>query len=91
MSERKGPLIINLKNYLEISGDKALSFAREAERVSEQTDTEIILSPPQVLLAWLAKNTKLSVIAQHIDIQQPGPIRVFQFQKSLKMWEELVR
>ena len=47
MSERKGPLIINLKNYLEISGDKALSLAREAERVSEHTDTEIILSPPQ--------------------------------------------
>ena len=34
MSERKGPLIINLKNYLEISGDKALSLTREAERVS---------------------------------------------------------
>ena len=66
MSRRKGPLIINLKNYLEISGDKALSLAKDAERVSERTDTEIIISPPQVLLAWIAKNTKLSVIAQHV-------------------------
>jgi triosephosphate isomerase (TIM) len=84
MSERKGPLIINLKNYLEISGDKALSLAREAEKVSEQTDTEIILSPPQVLLAWLAKNTKLSVIAQHIDIQQPGPSTGFSIPEIVK-------
>jgi len=60
MSERKGPLIINLKNYLEISGDKALSLTREAERVSERTDIEIILSPPLPLLAWITKNTKLS-------------------------------
>ena len=84
MSERKGPLIINLKNYLEISGDKALSLTREAERVSEQTDTEIILSPPQVLLAWVAKNTKLSVIAQHIDIQQPGPSTGFSIPEIVK-------
>ena len=84
MSERKGPLIINLKNYLEISGDKALSLAREAERVSERTDTEIILSPPQVLLAWVAKNTKLSVIAQHVDIQQPGPSTGFSIPEIVK-------
>jgi len=59
MSERKGPLIINLKNYLEISGDKALSLTREAERVSESTDIEIIISPPQPLLAWIAKKYKI--------------------------------
>ena len=84
MSEKKGPLIINLKNYLEISGDKALSLAREAERVSERTDTEIILSPPQVLLAWVAKNTKLSVIAQHVDVQPPGPSTGFSIPEIVK-------
>ena len=84
MSERKGPLIINLKNYLEISGDKALSFTREAEKVSERTDTEIILSPPQVLLAWVAKNTKLRVIAQHVDVQQPGPSTGFSIPEIVK-------
>jgi triosephosphate isomerase (TIM) len=84
MSSRKGPLIINLKNYLEISGDTILSLAREAEKVSERTDTEIILSPPQVLLAWVVKNTKLSVIAQHVDIQQPGPSTGFSIPETLK-------
>ncbi|WP_458721751.1 triose-phosphate isomerase [Candidatus Nitrosocosmicus sp. R] len=57
---------------------------KRSERVSEQTDTEIILSPPQVLLAWLAKNTKLSVIAQHIDIQQPGPSTGFSIPEIVK-------
>ncbi|TVP40639.1 triose-phosphate isomerase [Candidatus Nitrosocosmicus arcticus] len=84
MSNRKGPLIINFKNYLEISGDKALSLTKEAERVSEQTDIEIVLSPPQVLLAWLAKNTKLSVIAQHLDVQQPGPSTGFSIPEIVK-------
>ena len=84
MSDRKGPLIINLKNYLEISGDKALSLTREAERVSERTDTEIVISPPQVLLAWVAKNTKLSVIAQHVDIQQIGPSTGFSIPEIVK-------
>jgi len=84
MSERKGPLIINLKNYLEISGDKALSLTREAERVSERTDIEIILSPPLPLLAWIAKKTKLSVIAQHVDTQQPGPSTGFSIPEIVK-------
>ncbi len=84
MSERKGPLIINFKNYLEISGDQALAFTRDAERVSEKTGTEIIISPPQVLLAWLTKNTKLSVIAQHVDIQQPGPSTGFSIPEIVK-------
>ena len=84
MSERKGPLIINFKNYREISGDKALALTRDAERVSEQTDTEIIISPPQVLLAWLIKNTKLSVIAQHVDVQQPGPSTGFSIPEIVK-------
>jgi triosephosphate isomerase (TIM) len=84
MSKRKGPLIINLKNYLEISGDKALSITKEAELVSERTDIEIILSPPQILLAWLAKNTKLSIIAQHVDVQQPGPSTGFSIPEIVK-------
>jgi triosephosphate isomerase len=84
MSERKGPLIINFKNYREISGDKALALTRDAERVSEQTDTEIIISPPQVLLAWLIKNTKLGVVAQHVDVQQPGPSTGFSIPEIVK-------
>lgn len=84
MSERKGPLIINFKNYLEISGDKSLALTRDAERVSEQTDTEIIISPPQVLLAWLTKNTKLGVIAQHVDVQHPGPSTGFSIPEIVK-------
>ena len=84
MLGRKGPLIINLKNYLEISGEKALSLTREAEKVRERTDTEIIISPPQVLLAWVAKNTKLSVISQHVDIQQLGPSTGFSIPEIVK-------
>lgn len=72
MSSKKGPFIINLKNYLEISGDKALAITKEAEKVSYKLDTEIIIAPPQPLLTWIAKNTVLKVISQHLDLQKPG-------------------
>ena len=51
----KGPFIINLKNYLEISGQRALLITKKAEKVSQELGVRIIVSPPQVLLGWVSK------------------------------------
>jgi triosephosphate isomerase len=67
MFVNKGPFIINLKNYLEISGEKALLLTREAEKVSHDLGVRIIVSPPQVLLGWVSKSTTLEVVAQHVE------------------------
>ena len=72
MFVNKGPFIINLKNYLEISGEKALLLTREAEKVSHDLGVRIIVSPPQVLLGWVSKSTTLEVVAQHVDANQIG-------------------
>ncbi|MDQ6723631.1 MAG: triose-phosphate isomerase [Thermoproteota archaeon] len=70
--KKNGPFIINLKNYLETAGDNTITIVKEAEKVSEKLDVEIIISPPQPSLALIAKQTKLKVISQHVDLKKPG-------------------
>lgn len=70
--KRNGPFIINLKNYIETAGDNTLRIVKDAEMVSEKLDVEIIISPPQPSLALIAKQTKLKVISQHIDLKKHG-------------------
>jgi len=68
----RGPLIINLKNYLETAGDNTIKIIKDAEKVSEKTDVEIIVSPPQPSLALVTSQTNLKIISQHIDIKKSG-------------------
>jgi triosephosphate isomerase (TIM) len=58
---QKGPFIINLKNYLETSGDNTMKIVKDAEIVSEKLNVEIIISPSQPSLALTAKQSKLKV------------------------------
>jgi triosephosphate isomerase len=71
-NNKHGLLIINLKNYLETSGDNTIKLVKEAEKVSEKLGVDIIISPPQPSLALIAKKTKLKVISQHVDLKKPG-------------------
>jgi triosephosphate isomerase len=70
--KKDGTLIINLKNYLETSGSNTEKLVKDAEKVSEKTGIEIIISPPQPSLALIVKQTPLKVISQHIDLKKPG-------------------
>lgn len=63
----KRPLIINFKNYEEVSGDNAIKLAKAANEVAEQLGVELVLAPPQPSLALIAKNIKIPVISQHVD------------------------
>ena len=51
-SIKKGPFVINLKNYLEIAGDNIIKIVKDAEKVSQILNVEIIISPPQPYLAF---------------------------------------
>jgi triosephosphate isomerase (TIM) len=84
MSLSNGLFIINLKNYLEISGHRALMITKEAERVSQCLGTRIMISPPQPLLAWVAKNTNLEIVSQHVDANQIGPSTGFTIPEMVK-------
>jgi len=68
----KRPLIINFKNYTEVSGDSALKLARAAQAVARKLKAEIVLAPPQPALATIAKSVRVPVICQHVDDEKLG-------------------
>ena len=69
----KRPLIINFKNYEEVSADKAITLAKSALNVAEKLKIEIVVAPPQPVVALIAKNVQLPVICQHLDNEKVGP------------------
>ena len=66
------PLILNFKNYLEISGDKTIELAKAAEKVSNNLGVEIVVAPPQASLWAVTNNIDIPVICQHVDDANPG-------------------
>ena len=69
----KRPLIINFKNYEEVSGDRAIKLADSARQVAENMQLEIVLAPPHPVLALVAKEIRIPVICQHVDDEKTGP------------------
>lgn len=68
----KRPLIINFKNYGEVSGEGAVKLARAAQAVAKKLKVEIAVAPPQPALALVAKSVKMPVICQHVDNEKVG-------------------
>jgi len=69
----KNPLIINFKNYEEVSADGAIRLGQTARQVAEKLQVEIILAPPLPVLALIAREIEIPVICQHIDDEKMGP------------------
>ena len=69
----KRPLIINFKNYEEVSADQAIRLAESASQVADKLKIEIVVAPPQPVLALIAKNIRIPVICQHVDNEKMGP------------------
>jgi triosephosphate isomerase (TIM) len=69
----KRPLIINFKNYEEVSADRAINLAESARQVAEKLKIEIVVAPPQPALALIAKKIQIPVICQHVDNEKMGP------------------
>jgi triosephosphate isomerase len=69
----KNPLIINFKNYEEVSADRAIRLGETARKVAEKIQVEIILAPPNPVLALIAKEVEIPVICQHVDDEKMGP------------------
>ncbi len=84
MSLKKNLFIINLKNYAEIAGTKTINIIREAEKVSNELGVQIIISPPQPMLALTSQNTSLMIISQHVDPQNLGSSTGFFIAEMIK-------
>jgi triosephosphate isomerase len=65
-------IIVNFKTYLEATGRKAIELAKQAEKVSKETEVHIIVAPQFADIARVAEAVEIPVFAQHIDPIKPG-------------------
>jgi triosephosphate isomerase len=65
-------IIVNFKTYLEATGRKAISLAKQAEKVSKETWAYIVVSPQCADICRVAEAVEIPVFAQHIDPIKPG-------------------
>jgi len=73
MIKIKLPLIIvNFKTFKEAMGRRAITIAKQAEKVSIEVNVCIAVAPQLVDLSSVAKEVSIPVFAQHIDPIIPG-------------------
>ncbi len=74
MTNRLQPpiIIVNFKTYLEATGKRAIKLAKQAEKASNETQTNIFLAPQFTDIASVAEAVEIPVFAQHIDPIKPG-------------------
>jgi len=77
-------ILVNLKTYMEGTGEKALDLAEKAEKVSRETDVCIGLAPQYVDIAQLARTVSLPIFAQHIDPINPGSFTGYVLPEAVK-------
>ena len=76
--------IINCKNYEEIAGDKIIKFVKAAEKISKKYKVKIAIAPPQHLLARIT-DSKLTILAQHVDNSKIGSTTGFVIPELIKI------
>ncbi len=65
-------LIINMKNYSEVSGERAVRLAKAAEGIAGKLNVEIAVAPPLPSLGQVVQAVSIPVLAQHIDPAKEG-------------------
>lgn len=65
-------ILINLKTYLEASGQRAHSIAGAAQQVAEESGVEIGIAPSYMNIHPLSMHYSLPVYSQHVDAAMPG-------------------
>ncbi len=65
-------IIVNFKNYLEATGQKAVELAQKAEEASKETGVCIAVAPQFSDLMRVTQTVEIPVFAQHIDPVVPG-------------------
>lgn len=85
MNTFSNPLVINLKNYNEISGDNSIKIVEDAKNVSLLNHKEIIIAPPPSSILTLSK-IKVPIISQHVDDASLGATTGFVIPEIVKSY-----
>jgi triosephosphate isomerase len=79
------PLIINLKNYNEISGENSLKIVEDSKKVCLVNHKNIIIAPPPSSVLALSKQG-VPIVSQHVDDSTIGATTGFIIPEILKSY-----
>ena len=65
-------LIVNFKTYEEVTGEKAVSMAKNIQEVAQNYAIETIVCPEAVDARDVMREVQLQVWAQHVDVYSAG-------------------
>lgn len=65
-------IVLNFKVYLEAIGKNAVRLSKVAEEVSREYDVCIVVAPPHLDLAQVAREVSIPIFSQHVDPYKPG-------------------
>ena len=77
-------IIVNFKNYLEATGQKAVELAQKAEKANKETGVCIAVAPQFSDIVRVAESVEIPVFAQHIDPVMPGAFTGHVLAESVK-------
>ncbi len=72
MRIRTPVIVVNFKTYPEASGENALSLTGVCSKVAAETGASIVVAPPLMDLALVARTIDIPVFAQHLDSVASG-------------------
>jgi len=79
------PLVINLKNYNEISGENSIKITQDAKNVSNLNHKNIIIAPPTSSILALSE-IKIPLLGQHVDDASLGATTGFVVPEIIKSY-----
>ena len=65
-------VVLNVKTYIEATGNKALEIATLMDKISKELDVSMAIAVQATDITLVAKNVSIPVFAQHIDPIKPG-------------------
>lgn len=77
-------ILVNLKTYLEATGERALMLAKLAEEVTTEYDICIAMAPQFTEIHQMAQEVDIPIFAQHMDFVEPGSFTGHILPESIK-------
>jgi len=65
-------IVLNVKTYIEATGNKALEIAILMDKISKEIDVSMVIAVQATDITLVAKKVSIPVFAQHIDPIKPG-------------------
>ncbi len=75
---------MNLKTYLEATGERALMLAKLAEEITTEYDICIAMAPQFTEIHQMAQEVDIPIFAQHMDFVEPGSFTGHILPESIK-------